>query len=233
MVPLFLLAASHGGRGSACSQDSGSDMGHLWFVVQIVEKMSYKTIVTAYYQQYQLLLVVLREHSSLNTKFSSFIEQLTCATSKKCMTRECSTCVGLDSLKNSCDGKSKLIALKMWQLQHGKKCKQPTGTTLNNWTEFSNQKRCPTSATCTELDNWTVGYCNVRWRFSRGGDLYRGFWCWSKNILMVAEKGIHGVVDGQSLTLGGLSSQNFASSLSNVLWTCRPVVVTSCSELAE
>ena len=47
MVLLFPLAASYGGRDSACSQDSGSDMGHLWFVVQIWAKWSYKTIVTA------------------------------------------------------------------------------------------------------------------------------------------------------------------------------------------
>ena len=40
------------------------------------------------------MLVALSEHSSLSTEFSSFVEQVTCdATSKKCMTRECSTCV--------------------------------------------------------------------------------------------------------------------------------------------
>ena len=38
MVLLFLLAALYGRRGSACSQDSGSNMGHLWFVVQIGAK---------------------------------------------------------------------------------------------------------------------------------------------------------------------------------------------------
>ena len=47
MVLLFLLGASYSGRGSACSQDSGSDMGHLWFAVQIGAKWSYKTIVAA------------------------------------------------------------------------------------------------------------------------------------------------------------------------------------------
>ena len=47
MALLFPLAASYGGRGSTYSQDSGSDMGHLWFVVQIGAKWSYKTIVTA------------------------------------------------------------------------------------------------------------------------------------------------------------------------------------------
>ena len=47
IVLLFLLGDSYGGRGSACSQDSGSDMGYLWFVVQIGAKWSYKTIVAA------------------------------------------------------------------------------------------------------------------------------------------------------------------------------------------
>ena len=41
IVLLFLLAASYGHRGSACLQDSGSNMGHLWFVVQIGSKWSY------------------------------------------------------------------------------------------------------------------------------------------------------------------------------------------------
>ena len=44
---LFLLAASCGRRGSACSQDSDSNMGHLWFVIQIWTKWSYKTIFVA------------------------------------------------------------------------------------------------------------------------------------------------------------------------------------------
>ena len=58
MALLFLLVALYGGRGSACSQDSGSDMGHLWFVVQIGAKWSYKTIIAAwvhYNQQYNIL----------------------------------------------------------------------------------------------------------------------------------------------------------------------------------
>ena len=55
---LFLLAASCDGRGSACSQDAGSNMGYLWFTVQIWAKWSYKTIFTAwvhYNQQYNIL----------------------------------------------------------------------------------------------------------------------------------------------------------------------------------
>ena len=50
MVLLFLLAASYGIRGS--------DMGHLWFVVQIGAKWSYKTIIAAwvhYNHQYNIL----------------------------------------------------------------------------------------------------------------------------------------------------------------------------------
>ena len=39
--------------------------------------------------------LALREHSSLSTEFSSFIEQVTCDTTSKCTTRECSTCVDL------------------------------------------------------------------------------------------------------------------------------------------
>jgi len=47
---LFLVAALYGGRGS--------NMGHLWFVIQIWTKWSYKTIFIAwihYNQQYSIL----------------------------------------------------------------------------------------------------------------------------------------------------------------------------------
>ena len=45
---LYLLAALCDGRGITCSQDSGSNMGHLWFTVQIWAKWSYKTIFAAW-----------------------------------------------------------------------------------------------------------------------------------------------------------------------------------------
>ena len=63
-----LLAASCDGRGRTCSQDSGSNMGHLWFVVQIWAKWSYKTIFPAwvhYNQQYNI--PELEEESSTST----------------------------------------------------------------------------------------------------------------------------------------------------------------------
>ena len=63
-----LLAASCDGRDSACSQHSGSNMGHLWFTVQIWAKWSYKTIFTAWvhcYQQYNI--PELEEESSTST----------------------------------------------------------------------------------------------------------------------------------------------------------------------
>ena len=66
MVLLFLLAALYGGRGSAYSQDSGSDMGHLWFVVQIGAKWSYKTIVAVHYN-HQYNILNLEEKSSSST----------------------------------------------------------------------------------------------------------------------------------------------------------------------
>ena len=47
MVLLFLLAASYGHRGSACSQDSGSNMGHLWFVELQDDRRSVSTLQSA------------------------------------------------------------------------------------------------------------------------------------------------------------------------------------------
>ena len=64
--------------------------------VKLFDHLPHQVCLCSYHENVRLLLVALREHSSLSTEFSSFIEQVTCdATSKKCMTRECSTCVDL------------------------------------------------------------------------------------------------------------------------------------------
>ena len=64
--------------------------------VKLFDHLPHQVCLCSYHENVRLLLEVLREHSSLSTKFSSFIEQVTCdATSKKCMTRDCSTCVDL------------------------------------------------------------------------------------------------------------------------------------------
>ena len=64
--------------------------------VKLFDHLPHQVCLCSYHKNVRLLLVALREHSSLSTEFSSFIEQVTCdATSKKCMTRECSTCVDL------------------------------------------------------------------------------------------------------------------------------------------
>ena len=52
LVLLFLLTGLCCGRGRACSQDSGSNMTHLWFVVQIWAKWSYKTICAVWVHEY-------------------------------------------------------------------------------------------------------------------------------------------------------------------------------------
>ena len=64
--------------------------------VKLFDHLPHQVCLCSYHENVRLLLLALSDHSSLSTKFSSFIEQVTCdATSKKCMTRECSTCVSL------------------------------------------------------------------------------------------------------------------------------------------
>jgi len=49
--------------------------------------------VCSYHENVKLLLVALKEHTSLNTDFSAFIEQVACdASSKQCMSGMCSNC---------------------------------------------------------------------------------------------------------------------------------------------
>ena len=61
MVFLFLLAASYGRRGIACSQDSGSNMGHLWFVELQDDRRSISTLQSAV-QHTQARRIKLRFH---------------------------------------------------------------------------------------------------------------------------------------------------------------------------
>ena len=64
--------------------------------VKLFDHLPHQVCLCSYHENAQLLLVALREHTSLSTEFSFFIEQVTCdATSKKCMTQERSTCVDL------------------------------------------------------------------------------------------------------------------------------------------
>ena len=61
--------------------------------VKLFDQLPHQVCLCSYHENVRLLLVGLGEHTSLSTEFSSFIEQVTCdPTSKKCMTRECSTC---------------------------------------------------------------------------------------------------------------------------------------------
>ena len=64
--------------------------------VKLFEHLPHQVCLCSYHENVRLLLIALRDHSFLSTEFSSFIKQVTCdATSKECMTRECTTCVSL------------------------------------------------------------------------------------------------------------------------------------------
>lgn len=58
--------------------------------VKLFDHLPHQVCLCSYHENVRLLLVALREHSSLSAEYSCFIEQVTCdATSKKCMTRQC------------------------------------------------------------------------------------------------------------------------------------------------
>ena len=61
--------------------------------VKLFEHLPHQVCICSYHENVRLLLVALKEHTSLGVQFSSLIDQVTCdATSKECMTRKCSTC---------------------------------------------------------------------------------------------------------------------------------------------
>ena len=61
--------------------------------IKLFDQLPHQVCLCSYHENVPFLLVGLGEHTSLSTEFSSFVEQVTCdPTSKKCMTRECSTC---------------------------------------------------------------------------------------------------------------------------------------------
>ena len=64
--------------------------------VKLFEHLPHQVCLCSYHENVRLLLVGLRDHSSLSTEFSSFIKQVTCdATSKECITQNCANCVSL------------------------------------------------------------------------------------------------------------------------------------------
>ena len=70
--------------------------------IKLFDHLLHQVCLCSYHENVRLLLVALRDHSFLSTEFSSFIKQVTCdATSKKCMTQECSpVCIWSMSLHN-------------------------------------------------------------------------------------------------------------------------------------
>ena len=54
--------------------------------VKLLDQIPHQVCVCSYHENVKLLLVALKEHTSLNSDFSAFIEQVTCdASSKECM----------------------------------------------------------------------------------------------------------------------------------------------------
>ena len=61
--------------------------------VKLFDQIPHQLCVCSYHENVRLLFVALKEHTSLNTEFSAFIEQVTCdASSKNCMSGRCSEC---------------------------------------------------------------------------------------------------------------------------------------------
>ena len=54
--------------------------------VKLFDQISHQVCVCSYHENVRLLLVALKDHTTLNTDFSAFIEQVTCDPSAKlCM----------------------------------------------------------------------------------------------------------------------------------------------------
>lgn len=61
--------------------------------VKLFDQLPHQVCVCSYYENVRLLLVALKEHTTLNTDFTAFIEQVVCDPSAKvCMTGKCSKC---------------------------------------------------------------------------------------------------------------------------------------------
>ena len=61
--------------------------------VKLFDQIPHQVCVCSYHENVRLLLVALKDHTTLNTDFSAFIEQVTCDPSTKvCMSGKCSKC---------------------------------------------------------------------------------------------------------------------------------------------
>ena len=64
--------------------------------IKLFDHLPHQVCLCSYHENVRLLLVALKDHSSLSTEFSTFIDKVTCdAKSKQCMTRKCKTCINL------------------------------------------------------------------------------------------------------------------------------------------
>ena len=71
--------------------------------------------VCSYHKNVRLLLVALKEHATLNTDFSAFIEQVTCDPSAKlCMSGKCSKCANVIN-KYDPANRSHPVRYQQWQ----------------------------------------------------------------------------------------------------------------------
>jgi len=61
--------------------------------VKLFDQIPHQVCVCSYHENVRLLLIVLKEHTTLNTDFAAFTEQVTCDPSAKvCMSGKCSKC---------------------------------------------------------------------------------------------------------------------------------------------
>ena len=84
--------------------------------VKLLDQIPHQVCVCSHHENVRLLLVALKEHTSLNSDFSAFIEQVTCdASSKGCMSGKFSECANAIE-KYATANKSYPIHYQQWQM---------------------------------------------------------------------------------------------------------------------
>ena len=86
--------------------------------VKLFDQIPHQVCVCSYHENVRLLLVALKEHTTLNTDFSAFIGQVTCDPSAKvCMSGKCSKCANAIN-KYDPANRSHPVRYQQWQSIH-------------------------------------------------------------------------------------------------------------------
>lgn len=104
--------------------------------VKLFDHIPHHVCVCSYHENVRLLLLALKEHTSLAVEFRAFINQVTCDSSpKKCMSSECDDCKNL--IDDFTPTSAATVSYQQWQNNDKVEKVNIIGTVIDAFTELN------------------------------------------------------------------------------------------------